>query len=944
MNLNLPNVVLRSAFRTQLSDSTSQLNICHINGGSIVSKMDQIRNILLNTDTHILAVGETWLKSYHPAKDFKIDSFKLYRNDRELRSCGGVCIFIKDHLRCRIVAESESSGPNKTGTEFLFLEVVCPTKKILFGVVYKAPDVDELDVVTDLLSRLAPQFNEIIVTGDFNEDILKNNTRTQRFCGIIHQHSMSILNTTCATHFPPNTSPTLLDLFLVSSPCNVLRCSQVNAPGISRHDFIFISYKFQVHGNKVKCKRHLNNINVNSLLEDASALPWSDLLQIADVNETFDKLTNMIFGLLDDHAPLRTQKVTKIGQPWFSNVVYKALIERDIAYRCWIRYKTEESHRSFKILRNKAVLEIRRAKYRYCLPRLDWRLGSRNIWRNLRALNVVASRDSAPPPFTCEEFNQHLLNNSPTSFDRSLPEQPPSSSHNADTTLFKFHQITEDEFVNAIHMVKSDAVGLDNIPLSFIKLLLPVVGEIITKIFNKGICTSTFPDIWKSAKVLPVAKSFRSKTCAEYRPISILPSLSKVFEIILKNQIMDHINKNSLLFENQSGFRTDHSAQTAVLQVTQLIRQAFEQHKISVLILLDFSKAFDTVHHNILCSKLTTQFNFSQSAVKLIKSYLSDRLQSVWIDEVCSTPLPVTAGVPQGSVLGPILFSLFINDLPKVLRMSQCHLYADDVQLLAHRDPKDLVEFIGDFNLELAAVSEWAKLNHLTLNASKTQAILLTNNPKLDLAIPNVILDGKSVPFADSVTDLGFTLTRNLSWNEDATNVAAKIFGGLRSLWSHQRNLPLKTRVNLVKTLLMPHFCYGSVVYAKLSVAAEKTLQRAFNACIRFVSGLRRYEGTSEHQNVILGCGLHQYMEYRTCLFMFKLLQSGQPDYLLRHLKRGMSSRTGNIVIPFHKTSNMGSSFFVHGVSVWNSLPLDIRDRRSIWSFKTACRNHFLIS
>lgn len=247
------------------------------------------------------------------------------------------------------------------------------------------------------------------------------------------------------------------------------------------------------------------------------------------------------------------------------------------------------------------------------------------------------------------------------------------------------------------------------------------------------------------------------------------------------------------------------------------------------------------------------------------------------------------------------------------------------------------------FNNELSSVSEWAMLNQLTLNASKTQAILLANNPNSNFVVPNIVLDGTSVQFSDTVKDLGFTLTRNLSWNNDAVNVAAKIFGGLRSLWPHQKNLPYKTRVNLVKTLLMPHFCYGSVVYSKLSAAAETSLQRAFNACIRFVTGLRRFEGTSDHQGAILGCGLLEYMEYRTCLFMFKLLQSGQPDYLMRQIHYGMSLRTGNLVIPFHKTANMGSSFFVHGVSRWNALPLGIRDQRSVWSFKTACRNHFSI-
>lgn len=946
MSYNSANVVLKSAFQSQTYSNVQQLNICHINAGSIISKMDQIRDIILDTNTHVLAISETWLKSYHPAKDFKIDNFKLYRNDRELRHCGGVCIFIREHIRCKVVASSESRGPNRTGTEYIFMEIVCPTQKALFGVVYKAPDVDELDVFADLLSSLTPQYNEIIICGDFNEDILKSSGRPQQFRGIIHQHSLDILNTTCATHFQANCVPTLLDLFLVSSPCNVLRSSQVNVPGISRHDMIFTSYKWKLSpfGNRLRYKRFLNNVNADSLLEHANGLSWADLLTMTDVHEAVDKFSSMVFDLLENHAPLRIVKKRKFSQPWFSNTVYSALMDRDIAYRVWIRHRTEEHHQTFRILRNKAALEIRRAKARYCLPRLDWKLGSRILWRNLRTMNVVESENSMPPPFTCEDFNQHLLNNSLSTSSDTDQHQLDSNVSNDSGHLFKFRHISEDEVLDAIRKVKSGAVGLDNIPLEFVKMLLPIVGGIITYLFNLTISSSTFPDIWKSAKVIPIAKNFRSKTCAEYRPISILPALSKALEIVLKNQILEHINQHSLLFEFQSGFRHGHSAPTTVLRVTHSARQAFERREVMILLLLDFSKAFDTVNHNLLCSKLINQFKFSKSAMMLIQNYLSGRLQSVWIDEDYSTSLPVSAGVPQGSVLGPILFSLFINDLPSVLQISQCHLYADDVQLFACRNPSDLGVLIDDLNKDLAAVSAWAKLNKLTLNASKTQAIALSNNQNTDVSGLQVVLDGTSVPFQQSVKDLGFTITEKLSWNTEAENVASKIFGGLRSLWPHQKNLPIKTRVNLIKTLLMPHFCYGSVVYAKLSSVAEITLQKAFNGCIRFVAGLRRYEGTSEHQRDVLGCGLPDYLKYRSCLFMFNLLQSGQPEYLLRHLQRGRSSRTGHLIIPPHHTTNMGTSFFVHGVSTWNSLPPDVRDQRTVWSFKRACRNHFSIN
>lgn len=504
--------------------------------------------------------------------------------------------------------------------------------------------------------------------------------------------------------------------------------------------------------------------------------------------------------------------------------------------------------------------------------------------------------------------------------------------------------ISDDELNIAINKVKSDAVGLDGLPLSFIKLLLPVIDTTITHIFNESLMSSTFPDAWKLAMVIPVAKTARSNSCEEYRPISILPAISKALEIVMKDQMMDHINIYSLLHEHQSGFRHRHSGPTAVLQVTHSVRQAFENHHDTVLVLLDFSKAFDNVNHKQLCSKLGNWFKFSESAVALVANYLCHRFQRVSIYDVSSQMLPVTTGVPQGSVLGPLLFSIFINDLPTVLQKSKCHLYADDVQLFASRDRNDSNQLIDDINLDLAAVSHWSQLNNLTLNASKTQAIVFSNCHRNRQPSRPVILNGVVIPLSESVKDLGIVIARNLSWNENADHISAKVFAGLRGLWPHQRNLPIKTRINLVKTLLMPHFCYGSVVFAKMSAAAERTILRAFKACVRFVAGLKRYESTSDRQHDILGCGLLQYLDYRTCLFMFTLLQYRQPNYLISNIVSGTSARTEALILPIHRTASMNSSFFVNGVSTWNSLPLAIRQCQSVQSFKTHCRSHFSIT
>ena len=233
----------------------------------------------------------------------------------------------------------------------------------------------------------------------------------------------------------------------------------------------------------------------------------------------------------------------------------------------------------------------------------------------------------------------------------------------------------------------------------------------------------------------------------DFRSISILPFLSKIFENLLKDQILDFINPSGHLTRMQSGFRAGYSTASALLRVTHDFKEALSKKMIVILLLLDFSKAFDSVDHDILCGKLVNKFRFSTSAASLISNYLTGRTQSVMIDGIMSDFLPVTKGVPQGSILGPVLFLMFINDLPNKLRFMTHHLFADDVQLYRAVPPPNnhmgLSEAIEEINQDMLNVGEWARTNKLVLNARKTKAMVISGiNGMNSQAIPPVLMDG----------------------------------------------------------------------------------------------------------------------------------------------------------------------------------------------------------
>jgi Reverse transcriptase (RNA-dependent DNA polymerase) len=247
----------------------------------------------------------------------------------------------------------------------------------------------------------------------------------------------------------------------------------------------------------------------------------------------------------------------------------------------------------------------------------------------------------------------------------------------------------------------------------------------IAHIFNKTISSKTIPSAWKISKIVPVTKVKDPCRLKDYRPISILPALYKALEKVMKDQIVLFCNMRGLFNRFQSGFRPLLSTTNALLKITDDISMDFDRNFIPILALLDISSAFDTVNFKLLCQKLKNLFNFSDSAIKLIKSYLMGRSQCVFANGTLSSFLPVTQGVPQGSILCPLIFSLFINAISNSIRFSNYHIYADDVQIYLTGCRESIASVINQINAVLASISDWSTKNGLCLNYQKTQAMAI---------------------------------------------------------------------------------------------------------------------------------------------------------------------------------------------------------------------------
>lgn len=923
---------------------SGKLNICHGNVQSLCArnsnKLDELRHVLSKSKVDIACFTESWLTSKITDRSITIPGYRCMRNDRSYKRGGGIIVYYKEHLSCLKVLNTEVNTESIDKTECLALEFCLQGQKFVVVAVYNPPENDCSCFLSDVMVGFTASYDNVFMIGDFNTNLLRASSKCTRFASMLNTFSLKSVGEE-PTYFC-NEGCSQLDLLLTSDCDKILRFGQVSFPALSQHDLIFGSIDYDtVDAQRVITYRDYVNFDAQRLQASILSVPWASFYSIDDPDEMLQFFSNQMKMIHDTCIPCRTKSDQKKVNPWFTPSIRRAMLERDLSYKDWLKAPThlkDQKRLQFKVLRNRVNTMITRAKEQHMDRFLDSRLPSKTLWKRVKGLGVGNGKEAKPCEFNPDEVNRTFISSYVSDASRPLPsEYVPPTPYN-----FSFKPVQSWEVVNAIWDIKSNATGFDGLPIKFIKLILPLTLHHVTYMFNKFIEFSSFPLLWKHAKILPLRKKPHINAITNLRPISILCALSKAFEKLLKAQLTTFINENGLLSDCQAGFRKGQGVKTAVLRVYDDLAVLLDKRGTSILLLLDFSKAFDTVSHRKLCTKLGRQFNFSSPAVRLIESYLKDRSQTVCCSDRFSNCEPVTSGVPQGSVLGPILFSCYINDLSTVLKYCSIQLYADDVQLYIGRIGPCTRELTVMMNRDLEKVADWCKRNGLMVNQSKSVAMLIRNQRRhvdsTDL-LPEMMMDGLPIKWADSVNNLGYVFQNDLKWDGFVSQQCGKIYAGLRSLTICANQAPVETRLKLFKSLLLPHFLFGDSFLVNPSAGTMDRLRVALNSCVRFVYGLNRFAHVSHLQKNLLGCPFQTFYAHRSCLFLRKLMKSQNPPKLFQKLVLFRGRRSQNMVIPANRTLTYASSIFVRGIANWNSLPNSIQWEASEALFKDKCLN-----
>jgi len=743
---------------------------------------------------------------------------------------------------------------------------------------------------------------------------------------------LSPSNTSVPTHFT-STSSTLLDSFFVSVASKIIKYDQVSAPQFSHHDCIFLSYFFELERiPNTSTYRDYRNLNHARLELGLDSIDWNYIFNLESVDEQLDFLNDKILYLFNQYVPLKTSRLNKSNKPWFNNEIACLISNRDIAYERWKRYRTPELLTQYKNLRNRVVAEIKKLKKTYYEEKFSNSTGGKQTWNLIRKMGLSSKNlnavDSAD--VDVEDINSQFLSSSSSA---SFSNCPSTFLENYDG--FSFSCVNECDVLESMLSIKSHATGLDKIDPKFLFVILPKILHIITFIFNTILTKSVFPQCWKSAKIIPLPKGNGS-----FRPISILPFLSKVLEKLMYNQINKYLSEKALLSEKQSGFRSNRSCTTALINVTEQIRVALENDEISILVLLDHSKAFDKVDPHIACLKLNNHFNFSSSATRLIKSYLTERTQSVCIGSSKSTLLPLRSGVPQGSILGPLIFNTYINDLPTVLNNCEINMYADDVQLSFKCKTSQLDSGIFALNSDLSRIDRWASENHLEINASKSKCLIIAKRTNAPESAPRVQIGNNIIEYSNTAKNLGIIFNSSLTWNNHISAVTGKVYGLLRSLWTMHEFTPQPIRLLLCKTYLVPVLLYGVEIFANCDSESKRKLNVAFNNIARYVYGLNRTDSVSRYSQSIFSITFDNLLKLRILTFLHRIVYTQQPSFLYNKLRFTHSPRD-NKIVPFrHRLCLSERQFFLYAVHLWNLLPSYIQFTANADKFKNLAKHH----
>lgn len=929
-------------------DRNNLFNIGHSNIRGIRSNLSDLK-VKLGSVFDVFGVSETMIGDNVDSESLRISGYQSpLRRDRDNHG-GGLLVYVSNNVTANRRHDLESST-----IESLWVEVSIKGLRFLICNCYRPPHVglDFWDVFQAQLDKAkAGNIRNIILLGDLNAD---PTTLPGRYLKSFVEQNHMYLHIEQATRLTPS-SQTCLDQIISNVPFLIKRVSVT--PPIGTSDHCVISSELDLKVTKKTCYTrkvwYYNKADYDHFRAQLEQNNWDACFTSGCPDESCTKWTQDFLSIAERCIPNKIVTIRPNDLPWYNSSIRKLKTNRDRSHNYARKHNTPGAWENYRRNRNKYVNELHASEQEYydglaSSLQNGHNSNSKQWWKTVKFF-LGKNADCELPPlndgnqdyFTNSEkataFNDFFLKN--TKLQNPHTALPPPSILHRTLSYITATEKDVSDILKSLNVNK--ATGPDGISPKMLKEAGAAIVKPLTTLINMSLSTSLYPKDWKLANVLPLYKKNDRRLINNYRPISLLSCVSKVMERVVFKYTFNFIRDHGLLSSYQSGFMPGDSTINQLLHVYHMMCDALDHQKEIRVVFCDISKAFDRVWHDGLLYKLNA-IGISGNLLSWFNSYLTNRKQRVVIENETSSTGTISAGVPQGSVLGPLLFLVFINDITEGIRCN-IRLFADDTTLfIDFTDEATGAKLIND---DLSTIKQWADKWLVSFCPSKTESMLISRKHRR--APPPSIYFGESeITEVDAHKHLGITINNNLTWGDHVQDIITKAGKRLDILAFLKYRLDRNTLEVIYKTFIRPVLEYGDVLLSNMTDEQSGLIEQVNKRAGSIISGAIRGTSSDVIYNELGWTTMESRRKNHRLAMFHKIINHKSPNYLsmcvppyVRDITSHNLRGADNLVPMPGRNDYYLKSFFPQTVRDWNAIPIDIRKIVDHEKFKEALLN-----
>ena len=984
------------------------IKLLHWNKGPsfLINKHQEVETLVADHRPHVLGLSEANLKREHDQSIVQHQDYDLHTCDTISNPQLGVSRIVVYTHKSLVVKRRKDLEDNTISA--IWLEIGLPRqKKILHCQAYREwqhlgqgdnlsgsipSQLQRWELFLEKWELALMEGKEVVVMMDANIDFLKwtrddlpafdSTSKLKSLIDIlfskIFPHGVSQLVRT-ATRTWPGQADSGLDHIYTNKP-DKLSDVHTEFMGGSDHRLLKIvryskSLKRSVRYVRKRC---FKNFSSQEFIQAVRSISWFDLYLCQNVDQASKMITTKLGEILDAMAPIKTIQIRTKYAPWLSENTKQLLKERNTAQKVASSTRDPDHWRHYKHLRNTATAKMKQEKKSWETDKLsNPEHDCSTLWKNVKSF--LGWSNSGPPS---QLFHNGHFVNTPAGLARTMnnfflekvqdlrqriprvdtdPLSKMREVFRDRNCSFRFKPVKQEDVMKIISGLKnSKSSGVDYIDTATLKLVAREILPAITHIINLSISQGTFPTIWKHSKVIPLLKKGDPLSAKNYRPVALLPILSKILEKAVFIQIVEYLEQNKLLHHNHHGSRSGYNTATALIQMYDQWTQEVDDGRMVGVMMIDLSAAFDMVDHPLLLEKLSI-LGLEEEVVQWFHSYLSGRSQSVFIDGCLSPPEDIHFGVPQGSILGPLMYIIFTNEIPDLVHshpvshknpepacLMTCGstvCYVDDGTFsVGHKDSSILSQKLSE---QYSIIADYMAANKLVINADKTHLVVMGTKATAAHRA-DVKLEAGPHTISPTPTErlLGCQISQDLKWKqhilEGDQSLVKQLTSRINGLCMMSVRASMSTRLMVANGIVMSKLCYLIQLWGGCDGYLLKHLQVLQNRAARSVTGCGWFTPKRKLLKMCKWLSINQLVFYQAVVMAHKIVLTSSPYHLAgkmstTHPRETRQSTSGCIRFGENFSANQApvqKSFCHRATGQYNTIPASLRSEKSMPSFK----------